>query len=210
MLKYSKNNIYYLVGEIEINYILIIISKEEQNNIANCKIKRNNLKNWDDWVYHPDELMTKVNKFPEIINEIAFHFDLLEIAEENLRNIKLVINKYYNGTDKNAFGLELKNKYVKIINDYMTIIEQKYHVYKLKIFKRLQKRKGDKDNKDNRDNIKQLLISAFFLKDIGVKVILIPLYNLWYLKINMKKIDYYIINSNHILEKPYSVSWIES
>ena len=62
----------------------------------------------------PDELMTRINKFSEIINERAFNLDFLEIiAEENLKNIEFVINKFYNGSDKNSAPPELKKSMCK-------------------------------------------------------------------------------------------------
>ena len=72
---------------------------------------------------HPDEFMSKINLFSQIIKKELFKIDFLEmIAEENFKNIKLLLKKYYSGTDENAAPTELKEKHVEIISDYMKII----------------------------------------------------------------------------------------
>ena len=184
-LQYSKNNVYDLIDELEIRKILIFISKEKHTNDIHFKRMKEIIKEIQMIeLNEPDELMTKVNKFSEIINEDAFDIDFLEIlAEENYKNIKIILNKYYNGTDKNAAPPELKKKYVQIIGDYMTIIEKKYKVKRSKIIDGLKKINGD--------NINQLLILFENSLDKYEKL-------------------YYELLVEVILEQPNSESWIES
>ena len=92
----------------------------------------------------PDEFLTKINKYSEIIKGNSFDIDFLEIlAEENLKQIRFVLKKFYNGSDKTAVPNELKYLHIKIIDEYMTIIEKKYLIDKEKIYNDLKKIEGD-------------------------------------------------------------------
>ena len=185
LLNYSKNNVYDLVDELEIRKTLIFLLKESRDNIIHFNRIKTIIREMQILeLSSPDELMTRINKFSEIINERAFNIDFLEIiAEENLKNIEFVINKFYNGSDKNSAPPELKKKHVQIINDYMEIIEEKYQINKKKIFDGLQKIKGD--------NINELLF-------------------LFQNSLNKHEQLYYDLLVKTVLEQPDSETWIES
>ena len=87
-LKYSKDNIYDLIEELEIRKILIILCKEKEN-IKNhyIRIKQiiKDMQNIE--LSDPDEFLSKINKFSEIINENSFNIDFLETLAEKIINI---------------------------------------------------------------------------------------------------------------------------
>ena len=184
-LKYSKDNIYDLIEELEIRKILIILSKEKEiirNNYIRIKQIIKDMQNIE--LSDPDEFLSKVNKFSEIIKEKSFNNDFLEIlAEENYRYMKFVLNKFYNGSDKNAAPPELKKIHINIINDYMTILEKKYLIDKNKILGGLQKIEGENKNQ-------QLILFETSL--------------------NQEEKLYYDLLIETILEQPDSESYIES
>ena len=184
-LKYSKDNIYDLIEELEIRKILIILSKEKtiiRNNYIRIKQIIKDMQNIE--LSDPDEFLSKVNKFSEIIKEKSFNNDFLEIlAEENYRYMKFVLNKFYNGSDKNAAPPELKKIHINIINDYMTILEKKYLIDKNKILGGLQKIEGENKNQ-------QL--------------------TLFETSLNQEEKLYYDLLIETILEQPDSESYIES
>ena len=185
LLKYSKDNIYDLIDELEIRKILMFISNDNESNKLHFKRNKQIIKDIQKIEpFDPDEFMSKMNLFSQIIKDNSYSIDFLEmIAEENLKNVKLLLQKYYNGTDQNAAPSELKKKNIEIINDYMNIIEKKYKIDKNKIFNELQKIKGD--------NLKEQL--SVFENSLN----------------NHEKL-YYDLLVQAILEQPNSETWIES
>lgn len=185
LLKYSKDNIYDLIDEFEIRIILISISNNREINKSHFKRIKQIIKEMQRIeLSHPDEFMSKINLFSQIIKKELFKIDFLEmIAEENFKNIKLLLKKYYSGTDENAAPTELKEKHVEIISDYMKIIEKKYKVNKEKILSRLQKIEGE--------NLEQQL-------------------NLFVISLNKYEKLYYDLFIQIIYEQPNSKSWIEA
>ena len=98
-------NIFQKIDHYKILEILIIIDnvREKQLNYYIQLIKTilevNNLN-----VFDPCEFDAKINLFSDIINESSFHDDFLELlAEENLRNIKYLINTFFSGLIKQQF-----------------------------------------------------------------------------------------------------------
>lgn len=185
LLKYSKDNIYDLIEELEIRKIFMFISNDNESNKLHFKRSKQILKDIQKIEpCDPDEFMSKMNLFSQIIKDNSYSIDFLEmIAEENLKNVKLLLQKYYNGSDQNAAPSELKKKYIEIINDYMNIIEKKYNIDKNKIFNELQKINGD--------NLKEQL--SVFENSLDT-----------YEKL------YYDLLVQAILEHPNSETWIES
>lgn len=184
-LKYSKDDINDLIEEFKIRKILIILYKEKEIEIQQyTRIKQIIKEMMSLDLSDPDDLISRIDLFSEIMNEKSFNIDFLEIlAEDNLRSIKNVISKFYNGSDKNAVPNELKKIHIKVLNDYMNIIEKKYKVDKNKILTDLQK--IDKENQKE-----ELVLFEKSLKK--------------YEKI------YYDLLIQMILEQPDSESWIES
>ena len=184
-LKYSKNNIYDLIDEFEIRKILMILSKEKvdiKNQYIRIKEVIKEMQNIG--CEDPDEFLCKINKYSEIIKDNSFNINFLEVlAEENYRYIKYVINKFYNGSDKNAVPTELRKILIQVINDYMNIIEKKYLIDKNKIFRGLQNIDGD--------NKKEQLL-------------------LFENSLNIYEKLYYDLLIQTIIEQPDSESWIES
>ena len=182
-LHYFKDNIYDLIEEFEIRQILMIVNPDKENN---CKKIKEIVKEMNNIVLSdPDEFLSKINKYSEIINKDYFDIDFLEIlAEENLKNIKYLLNKFYNGSDKNAVPNELKILHIKIINDLMNILCKKHSINKRKIFEGLQKMKEE-------DDIKGKLI-------------------LFEESLNKYERLYYDLLIQTIYEQPDLESWIES
>ena len=144
-LNYIKENIYDLIEEFEIRKILLFLSLDQENiNQQYKKIKQIIKDMHSIELSDPDEFLTKINKYSEIIKGNSFDIDFLEIlAEENLKQIRFVLKKFYNGSDKTAVPNELKYLHIKIIDEYMTIIEKKYLIDKEKIYNDLKKIEGD-------------------------------------------------------------------
>lgn len=184
-LKYSKNNIYDLIDELEIRKILLILSNDRENiKKQYIRIKQiiKEMQNLE--IEAPDEFLCKINKYSEIIKDNSFNINFLEIiAEENYRYIKYVINKFYNGSDKNAVPTELRKILIEVINDYMNVIEKKYLIDRKKIFRGLQNIEGDNQKE-------QLLLFENSL--------------------NIYEKLYYDLLIQTIIEQPDSESWIES
>lgn len=102
----------------------------------------------------PSEFDVLINLFSEIINKGLFKIDLLEIiAEENLRNMKYLLNTFYTGTDKTAIPEYLRNLHVKLINDYLEVLKNKYKIQEDVLINKLQNIIKDKENIDLKLNI---------------------------------------------------------
>lgn len=192
LLNHSKNNIYDLIDEYEIRKMLILLNPQNTDNIKHFKrLKQIIIR--DLQIVEPkeiDEFMTKILKYSEIVNGKSFDIDLREIlAEENLKFMKYMKEKYYNGEEQNAAPNNLKKIYVRIINDYMNVIKEKYNIDREKIFNGLQN--IDRENKGNKER-----------KEIEV--------TLFENSLNKYEKLYYDLLLQSILEMPDSESWIES
>ena len=185
LLKYTKISIYDLVDEFEIRKILILLSTNMQDNIKNyTRMKQIILDMQNIDIKEPDEFMTKIMKYPEIVKGKSFDIEFREIlAEENVKYMKYVIDKFYSGSDKDSAPNTLKKIYVEIINDYMTVIEKKYFIDKEKITNNLKK--IDVNNQEEE-------LSAF-INSLN----------------NYEKL-YYDLLLQLVLESPDSESWIKS
>ena len=140
--------IFKKIDHYKILEILIILDNNEENHI-NYYIKlRKLIKEINDLVlFDPCEFYQKINFFSEIINDGCFNIDFLEIlAEENLKNIKYLINTFFTGTDKTAIPESLRYQHVKIIKDYMDVIKTKHNIDENKIINELTKITQEKDN----------------------------------------------------------------
>ena len=147
-------NIYQKIEHFKILEILIFVDIEE--NRVNyykellkkiCEINSMEL-------YEPAEFDVKLQLFSEIINKGLFKDDLLEIlAEENLRNIKYLLNTFYTGTDKTAIPENLRKQHVGIINDYLNVLKKKYKIEDNSIIKKLESIVQDKENLELNLNI---------------------------------------------------------
>jgi hypothetical protein len=185
LLKYSRESIYDLIDEYEIRKILIILSTNMADNIKHyIRMKQIIIDMQHIDIKEPDEFLTKIMKYSEIVNKKSFDIDFLEmLAEENLKYMEFVIKKFYNGSDKNAAPSNLKKIYVEVINDYMTVIGKKYSISKTKIINGLQ-------NIDVNNQEEELYA---FINSLN----------------KYEKI-YYDLLLKLVLEMPNSESWIES
>ena len=147
-------NIYQKIEHFKILEILIFVDiKENQVNYFKELIKKiceiNSIE-----LYEPAEFDVKLHLFSEIINKGLFKDDLLEIiAEENLRNIKYLLNTFYTGTDKTAIPENLRKQHVGIINDYLNLLKKKYNIQDKLIIEKLEKILQDKENLELNLNI---------------------------------------------------------
>ena len=195
ILKCSKNNIYELQDEFEIRRILILLNKgkeekeEKKENKEHFKRLKQILKDMQNIeLTGPDEFITKLNLYSQIINEESFDINFLEIlAEENLKNIKSLLSQFYSGTDKDAVPNKLRLKHVDIINDYIKVIKDKYNIKDNKIYKKLEKIQNEKDEEEMKT---QLLLFENSLDK--------------YEKL------YYDLMIQSMLEQPTKESWVES
>ena len=90
-------------------------------------------------LYEPAEFDVKLQLFSEIINKGLLKDDLLEIlAEENLRNIKYLLNTFYTGTDKTAIPENLRKQHVGIINDYLNVLKKSIKLKIILLLKNLK------------------------------------------------------------------------
>ena len=185
LLKYSKESIYDLIDEFEIRKILIVLSTNMADNIKHyVRMKQIIIDMQHIDIKEPDEFLTKIMKYSEIVNGKSFDIDFREmLAEENMKYMEYVINKFYNGSEKNAAPNNLKKIYVEIINDYITVIGKKYSISKTKIINGLQ-------NIDINNQEEEL--SAFLNS------------------LNKYEKIYYDLLLKLVLEMPNSESWIES
>ena len=98
---------------------------------------------------YPYEFDEQINFFSEIINEGKFDDDILEIlAQENLGNIKNILQKFYTGTDKTAIPEYLRNLHIKAINDYLAVIKKKYKIQENLFIEKLKNISKDKEDFD--------------------------------------------------------------
>jgi len=105
-------------------------------------------------LYEPAEFDAKLSLFSEIVKKEIFKIDLLEIiAEENLRNIKYLLNTFYTDTDKTSVPKNLRNQHIAIINEYLNILKKKYKIKDDLLIKKLQSIIEDKENLDLKLNI---------------------------------------------------------
>ena len=147
-------NIYQKIEHFKILEILIFVDIEEnQVNYYKELLKKiceiNSIE-----LYEPAEFDVKLQLFSEIINKGLFKDDLLEIlAEENLRNIKYLLNTFYTGTDKTAIPENLRKQHIGIINDYLNVLKKKYNIQDDYIIKKLEKIVQDKENLELNLNI---------------------------------------------------------
>jgi len=141
-------NIFIKIDHYKILEILIILDTNEENHIKYYIQLRKLIKEINDLVLvDPCEFYQKISFFSEIINDGFFNIDFLEIlAEENLKNIKFLINEFYTGTDKTAIPESLRYQHVKIIKDYIYVIKNKYNIDENKIINELTKITQEKDN----------------------------------------------------------------
>ena len=185
LLKYSKISIYDLVDEFEIRKILILLNSNMEDNIKHYTRMKQiiiDMQNID--IKEPDEFMTKIMKYSEIVKGESFDIGFREIlAEENVKYMKFVIDKFYSGSDKDSEPNTLKKIYVEIINDYMNVIEKKYSIKKDKIMDDLQK--IDINNQEEE--------LSTFINSLN----------------NYEKL-YYDLLLQLVLESPDSESWIKS
>lgn len=154
-------NIYEKIEHFQILEILIFVDKIKENQIkyyiSLLKMihEINNIE-----LYEPSEFDIKLHLFSEIVNKALLKDDLLEIiAEENLRNMKYLLNTFYTGTDKTAIPENLRRFHVQIINDYLGVLKRKYKIQDDILLKKLQNIVEDKENIDLKLNI--------FLKSIS-------------------------------------------
>jgi len=185
LLKYSKESIYDLIDEFEIRKILIVLSTNMADNIKHyVRMKQIIIDMQHIDIKEPDEFLTKIMKYSEIVNGKSFDIDFREmLAEENMKYMEYVINKFYNGSEKNAAPNNLKKIYVEIINDYITVIGKKYSISKTKIINGLQS--IDINNQEEE-------LSVFINS------------------LNKYEKIYYDLLLKLVLEMPNSESWIES
>ena len=155
ILNIPTYNIYQKIEHFKILEILVFVEKIKENQVNYyiellkmiCEI--NNVE-----LYEPPDFDVKLQLFSEIINKRLFKIDLLEIlAEENLRNIKCLLNTFYTGTDKTAIPENLRKQHVAIINDYLNILKIKYKIQDDLLIKKLQKILEIKENLDLNLNI---------------------------------------------------------
>ena len=154
-------NIYQKIEHYKILEILIFVDNIKENQVNYyikllkmiCEINHVEL-------YEPAEFDVKLSLFSEIVRKEIFKIDLLEIiAEENLRNIKYLLNTFYTGTDKTAIPENLRKQHIGIINEYLNILKKKYKIQDDLLIKKLQSIVEDKENLDLKLNI--------FLKSIS-------------------------------------------
>ena len=185
LLKFSKISIYDLVDEFEMRKILILLNNNMEDNIKHYTRMKQiiiDMQNLD--IEEPDEFMTKIMKYSEIVKGESFDIGFREIlAEENVKYMKFVMDKFYSGSDKDSAPNTLKKIYVEIIIDYMTVIEKKYHINKDNIMNDLQR--IDINNQEEE-------LSAF-INSLD----------------NYEKL-YYDLLLQLVLESPDSESWIKS
>jgi len=148
-------NIYQKIEHFKILEILIIVENIKENQVNYyiellkmiCDINNAEL-------YEPAEFDAKLSLFSEIVKKEIFKIDLLEIiAEENLRNIKYLLNTFYTDTDKTSVPKNLRNQHIAIINEYLNILKKKYKIKDDLLIKKLQSIIEDKENLDLKLNI---------------------------------------------------------
>ena len=155
-------NIFQKIDHYKILETLIIIDNSQENQIRYyIKMRKliNEINNFE--LYDPSEFYEKIQFFSQIINDKYYYDDFLEIlAEENYRNMKYLINKFFTGTDKNAIPENLRIQYVKIIKDYIEIIKRMHKIDEEKIVNGLSEIVKDKENLE--------LNHIYFLKTLSI------------------------------------------
>ena len=156
-------DIFKKIDQYKILEILIIIDSNQANQIKNYIRLKKLIKEINELeLFDPCEFYQKLIFFSNIINEGYYDDDFLEIlAEENLRNMKYLINTFFTGTDKDAIPENLRNQYVSIIKDYMEIIKKKYDIDEDRIINGLSNIVKDKENLEINLNL--------FLKTLSVR-----------------------------------------
>ena len=156
-------DIFKKIDQYKILEILIIIDSNQANQIKNYIRLKKLIKEINELeLFEPCEFYQKLIFFSNIINEGYYDDDFLEIlAEENLRNMKYLINTFFTGTDKDAIPENLRNQYVSIIKDYMEIIKKKYDIDEDRIINGLSDIVKDKENLEINLNL--------FLKTLSVR-----------------------------------------
>lgn len=145
LYKEGKNNIYDLIDKYEILKTLMLINSKNYINyyqqIVDIIKRINNVKDLS-----IDEYFTRIDKFSEIIKEATFDINFLEkLAEENIKNMKIFLDIYYKGEERNAVDPFLKEKYVNLLKDYQNVIIKKYKVDEKKILDKLKELKNKND-----------------------------------------------------------------
>ena len=98
---------------------------------------------------YPYEFDEQINFFSQIINEGKFDDDILEIlAQENLGNVKCILQTFYTETDKTAIPEYLRSLHIKAINDYLAVLKKKYKIQEHLFIQKLQTISKDKENFD--------------------------------------------------------------
>ena len=156
-------DIFKKIDQYKILEILIIIDSNQANQIKNYIRLKKLIKEINELeLFDPCEFYQKLIFFSNIINEGYYDDDFLEIlAEENLRNMKYLINTFFTGTDKDAIPENLRNQYVSIIKEYMEIIKRKYKIDEDKIINGISDIVKDKENLEINLNL--------FLKTLSVR-----------------------------------------
>ena len=141
-------DIFKKIDQYKILEILIIIDSNQANRLKNYIRLKKLIKEINELeLFDPCEFYQKLIFFSNIINEGYYDDDFLEIlAEENLRNMKYLINTFFTGTDKDAIPENLRNQYVSIIKEYMEIIKRKYKIDEDKIINGISDIVKDKEN----------------------------------------------------------------
>ena len=156
-------DIFKKIDQYKILEILIIIDSNQANQIKNYIRLKKLIKEINELeLFDPCEFYQKLIFFSNIINEGYYDDDFLEIlAEENLRNMKYLINTFFTGTDKDAIPENLRNQYVSIIKEYMEIIKRKYKIDEDKIINGISDIVKDKETLEINLNL--------FLKTLSVR-----------------------------------------
>ena len=156
-------DIFKKIDQYKILEILIIIDSNQANRLKNYIRLKKLIKEINELeLFDPCEFYQKLIFFSNIINEGYYDDDFLEIlAEENLRNMKYLINTFFTGTDKDAIPENLRNQYVSIIKEYMEIIKRKYKIDEDRIINGLSDIVKDKENLEINLNL--------FLKTLSVR-----------------------------------------
>ena len=176
-----KHNIFGRMEKFHILQCLMLIDNNVNNKLNYYKkLREIIIKIGDQETNGVEEFFYKLFTFKEIVEEKEFDINLREeICEECIQLMEGYMQSYYSSYKQNCIDYQFLKIYVKILNDYLEILEEKYNIDKENIYSWLNNLKNEKDLKKEEitaNKVKELITHVFAKDEINYIDILIQVF----------------------------------
>ena len=161
-----KQNIFGKMEKYHILQCLMLIDNNANNKLHYYKkLRKEIIKIGEQETNGVEEFFYKLFSFKEIIEEKEFDINLREeICEECILLIEGYMKSYYSYYKQNCIDYQFLQIYVKILNDYLEILEEKYNIDKENIYSWLNNLNNEKNLKKEEitpNKVKELITHVF-------------------------------------------------